>query len=110
MSEPSPPPAYSFTIDQTPDGTDLAECHWSGQTFRAEGRTGVEMALARKLVAAGAPDGRWASFWPSGLPSMRGPSIARLATLAVAETDRDGLVVRRYVPHPGPQRFAAAAD
>ena len=70
-----------------PDGgyVETAWCEWDGRRFEARSPSSAVMELARRLVAAGAPDGPWRSVTPTGTPSMSGGSLHRLARLTVSE-------------------------
>ena len=57
--------------------------------------------LARALMAAGTPDCAWRSFTASGVPSLYGPSLARLARLVASESDKGGLRWCQWRPFPG---------
>ncbi len=57
--------------------------------------------LARALMAAGTPDCARRSFTASGVPSLYGPSLARLARLVASESDKGGLRWCQWRPFPG---------
>jgi hypothetical protein len=77
-----------------------ASCEWAGQHFEARSRSSAVMELARRLVAAGAPDGAWRSLTRDGLPSTSGPSLHRLSRLTVKEKDRGTITFARYQERP----------
>lgn len=68
---------------------DVATATWDGQIYRAESYKGASMALARLLVAAGCPDQPYEAG-RKGKRDFYGPSLHRLAKLAVAEPDSGG--------------------
>jgi hypothetical protein len=82
--------------------TDVAECDWNGQHFEAVSRNGVTMALARQLVAAGAPDGRWEAYGRGGDLRLFGRGIHRLAGRTIKETDAGQFRFARYEELPLP--------
>jgi hypothetical protein len=57
--------------------------------------------LARALMAAGTPDSAWRSMTASGVPSLFGPSLHRLARLVASESDKGGLRWVKWRPFPG---------
>jgi len=75
---------------------DIATTEWMGQQFRAVSGNGACMALARQLVEAGCPDQEWMTQTAAGKPSLKGPSLHRLAQLTIT----GGLVRRNYAPIP----------
>ncbi len=79
---------------------ETASCEWAGQRFEARSRSSAIMELARQLVAAGAPDGRWRSVTTEGEPSAYGPSLHRLARLTIKEGVREGIKLGRYQERP----------
>jgi hypothetical protein len=76
-----------------------ATAAWAGRQFTARTQGGVTMALARKLLAAGCDDQPWQAT-RGEMVVMRGPSLARLAAIRVADGD-DGPGPRftKYQPH-----------
>jgi hypothetical protein len=75
-------------------------CEWAGQRFEARSRSSAIMELARRLVAAGAPDAPWQSVTVDGEPSTYGPSLHRLAWLTIKEGVREGIKLGRYQERP----------
>jgi hypothetical protein len=75
-----------------------ATATWSGRNFSARTQSGVTMALARELVAAGCPDQAWQAE-RAGAVALFGPSLHRLALLTVSEGGRDGPRFTKYQPH-----------
>ena len=55
--------------------------------------------LARKLEERGYGDWKLQAYTPEGTPSLRGP-VKVMAGLAVSESDKDGLRLRKYQPFP----------
>lgn len=88
----------SFVRGQHPRET--ATATWDGREYRAESRSSCECALARILMAAGVPDQPWQTVHANGTTGLRGRSLHRLAGFTVSEGDRDGLRLKKYVPHP----------
>lgn len=62
-------------------------------------RDGATMALARRMVAAGAPDGPWQAIGPDRRARFYGRSLHRLALLTIAEGD-SGLRLVRWAARP----------
>lgn len=92
---------YTIRLSQKSNGVDTAEMDWDGRPFRAESRHGASMALARRVVEAGAPDGPWEALAPqTGTRALYGPSLHRMARLTVEENDRSGPRFTRWVPRP----------
>jgi hypothetical protein len=88
--------AIVMQCHQRPDGMAVAETTFAGQPFTAASRHGATMALARQLVAAGAPDGPWRVVGDGGLVRFFGQSLHRLATLTVTERDNGGLAIAAW--------------
>lgn len=95
---------YAMRLSQDTKGTaagmDIAGATFGGVDHEARSRNGATMALARKMVAAGAPDDRWRAL-RNGVTVMFGPSLHRLAMLTIADPDNGRMSIRRwtaYVP------------
>ena len=90
------------------ESRDIAECEWRGQRYTAASSHGAAMALARQLVAAGAPDQPWC------VPGrLHGRSLHGLARLTVTETDggvRFGLYDGRTREKPAAAALQAMFD
>jgi hypothetical protein len=81
MSEVAELRPYRITMTQN-DGFDVSMAQWDGRTFSVAARStggGTALALARQLIAAGAPDGGWEAFGIDGRPLMYGDSLYQLA-------------------------------
>lgn len=80
---------------------EVATAEWNGQRFQARSGTSGVMALARMLVAAGAPDGPWRALTVEGKPSTHGPSLHRLAELTISEPDVGSVKIIPFTPYQG---------
>ena len=89
------PGVLTMHIRACPDGSDAAEAEHAGQLYSATSRHGATMALARRLVAAGAADTAWQALDAGGAVRVYGASLHRLARLAVRDDDT-GLHVTRW--------------
>ncbi len=78
-------------------GIDTAEATHGGELYRATSRHGCTMALARQIVAAGAPDQPWQAIGPDGAVWFRGASLHNLSRLTI-EDGESGLRWRRWTP------------
>lgn len=88
---------YRITLTQRPvDGADVAEIMIEGRPYQAISKNSATMKLARRLVEAGFADGPWQAVFPDGRSRFGGPSLHRLAKLAVRESDRSGLRLQQY--------------
>ena len=82
--------AVLIRMGQRSDGTDTAEVEWEGKTLRLSSRHGATMRLARVLVDNGMPDQPWEGVdAKTGRPRLSGPSLHRLALLAVQDGDSE---------------------
>ena len=78
----------------------------TGEVVEVQGRKTPLYDLARELDAQGYGDCWLQAFTPEGKPSLRG-LVKVMAGLAVEESDRGGLKLRKYQPFP---RGRSAAD
>lgn len=70
---------------------EYAQADWDGHSYIASSRAGAVFAVARLLVAAGCPDGPWR------VPSkLEGPSLHKIARLAIEDSPRGGIHQRPY--------------
>jgi len=72
----------------------------SGQVVETLGRRTPLYDLARKLDELGFGDWKLQAYTPTGTPSLRG-KVSVMAGLAVEESDRGGLKLRKYRPFSG---------
>lgn len=87
------------------NGSDHGHTDCAGQRITAESCNGVQMELARKLIAVGADRNQpWQSIHNGGCVGLRGPSLGGLAALAVDANTRQV----KWAPHPfaKPGQFA----
>jgi hypothetical protein len=85
-----------FHLFQRSDGVDVAETVVCSRRYCAQSRNGATMALARQLVAAGVGDCTWEARGTDGQRRFFGSSLYQLSRLTIADSDYDGLRVRRY--------------
>jgi hypothetical protein len=84
-------------------GIHEAQARFDGRTFTARSRGGLEMKLARMLIAAGAPDQAWETYDGDDRKRLFGSSLHRLAKLDAQESGSTGTPrIGRYRPKRNP--------
>jgi len=101
---------FLIIVSHKSDGTDVATGCYGGRVFTKATRRGAEMAVARALRDAGAPDGPWESQGAGRRPRLTGPSLHRLAKFIIHEGNGRPRLVR-HIPANGKllERFSKAS-
>ena len=96
-----------MTLREAKEGADRSSAFFNGEALTAISRNGSTMKLARRLVAAGAPDMPVEVWGEDGRLRFTSRSLHALARSTITESKR-GLSVQRWQPRHDAENINAS--